>query len=111
MALPPPLTRSGAEIIDASFRKSIGIGTLLRSHYAADGGYEVLTDRRLAILPVVDEILNDAGVGQRRGIAQRPIVVFGDLAQNPPHDLAGSGLGQPRRELDHIRDGMRPDLL
>ena len=38
-------------------------------------------------------------------------VAFGDLAQDAAHDLAGAGLGQAGRELDHIRLGDGTDLM
>lgn len=57
----------------------------------------------LLVLPVGDQIVDDSGIGQRRGVAQRAEFVLGDLAQYPAHDLAGAGLGKTGRELDLVR--------
>ena len=46
------------------------------------------------ILTVVDQILHDGRVGERRGVAEIGKIVLGDLAQDAAHDLAGAGLGQ-----------------
>src|SRR5438094_4311762 len=67
--------------------------------------------RLLAVHPVVDELLDDSGIGKGRHIAQGIVLVGGDLAQNAPHDLAGAGLGQTRRPLQHVGGGDRADLL
>jgi hypothetical protein len=58
-----------------------------------------LAERRLPqrlrspILAVTDEIINDGRVSESRDVAQIREIVFGDLAQNAAHDLAGAGLG------------------
>jgi hypothetical protein len=64
----------------------------------------------LLVLPVLDQVIDNRGVGQRRGVAQRAEIVLGDLAQDTAHDLARTRLRQARRELDLVRRGDRPDL-
>src|SRR3982750_2276498 len=39
------------------------------------------------ILAVLDQIVDDSGIRQRRGITEAARLVLGDLAQDPPHDL------------------------
>src|SRR5215471_4568978 len=71
-------------------------------------------DRRsvaLLVLPVVDEIIDHGGVGERRGVTEVAVFVLGDLAQDAPHDLARARLRQAWRELDEIGRGDRPNLL
>src|SRR3954466_4677616 len=63
-----------------------------------------------AVLAVLDEVVHDARVGQRRGVAERAEIILGDLAQDAAHDLAGPRLGQARCELDVVGRGDRPDL-
>src|SRR3984893_5327536 len=65
----------------------------------------------LSVLPMVDEVVDDSGLRQRRGVAEIIEFVLGDLAQNAAHDLAGSGLRQTGRELNQVRRGNRSDLL
>ena len=48
------------------------------------------------------QVLDHAGIGERRGIAQRAEVVRRDLAQDAAHDLAGARLGQARGPLDEV---------
>src|SRR3984893_12943320 len=62
----------------------------------------LLHPRALLVLPVRDEIVDDGGIGQCRGIAEASRLVLGDLAQDAPHDLAGARLGQAWRELDLV---------
>src|SRR5471032_1500669 len=50
----------------------------------------------LAVQAFVDQAVDDAGVGQGRGITQAVQFVAGDLAQNSSHDLAGAGFRQGR---------------
>ena len=58
-----------------------------------------------------DQVGDDGGIGERRGVAEM-LVLFGrDLAQDPAHDLAGARLRQPRRPLDEIRRRDRADFL
>src|SRR5690606_37097782 len=64
-----------------------------------------------AVLPVVDQVANHAGIRQGGGIAERAVVVLGDLAQDAAHDLAGAGLGEAGRELDQVGRGDGADLL
>src|SRR5262249_57094965 len=42
---------------------------------------------RLLVLPVADEVVDHRGVGERRGVAEIAVLVFGDLAQDSAHDL------------------------
>ena len=44
-------------------------------------------------LPVGDQIVDHARVGERRGIAQAAKFILGDLAQNTAHNLARSRFG------------------
>src|SRR5215469_15600479 len=66
---------------------------------------------RLLVLPVADEIVNPWRVGERRGVAEIAVLVFGDLAQNPAHDLSRARLRQTGGELNEIRRGNGADLL
>src|SRR5688572_20474499 len=66
---------------------------------------------RLRLAAVRDEVRDDGGIGERRGIAQLVMLVGGDLAQDPAHDLARAGLRQARRPLDVVRLRDRADLL
>src|SRR5436190_20338046 len=52
------------------------------------------------VLAVLDEVVDDSGIRQRRGIAEAARLVLGDLAQDPAHDLAGACLRQTRSELN-----------
>ena len=61
------------------------------------------------VLPVLDQIIDHGGFGQRRGVTQRAEFVLGDLAQDAAHDLARTGLGQAGGELDQVWRGDRPD--
>src|SRR6266446_3056182 len=67
--------------------------------------------RLLAVHPVVDELVDDGGIGQGRHVAEGVVLVGGDLAQNAPHDLAGAGLRQAGRPLQQVGGGDRADLL
>jgi len=64
-----------------------------------------------AVLAVGDEVVDHGGVGEGGRITQGAELVFGDLAEDTPHDLAGAGLGQAGRELDEVGRGDRADLL
>src|SRR2546430_1114869 len=57
------------------------------------------------VLPVVDEVVDHGRIGERRGVAQRAVIVLGDLAQDAAHDLAGARFRQARRELDEVGRG------
>src|SRR5574338_952477 len=67
--------------------------------------------KRRASLPPGEEIVDDAGIGQGRRVAEPALRTFRNLAQDAPHDLAGSGLGQRWREVDFVRGGERADVL
>ena len=49
----------------------------------------------LPVLAIVDQAVDDTGIGQGGGVAQIGEIVFGDFAQDAAHDLAGSGFGRP----------------
>src|SRR5258707_6615555 len=66
---------------------------------------------RLAVLSVADEVVDDARVGERRGVAEIAVLVFRDLAQNSAHDLARAGFWQAGRELNEIGRGNRADFF
>ena len=51
---------------------------------------------------VFDQIVDDRGICQCGGVAQGSKIVFGDLAQDATHDLAGAGFRQARGPLDDI---------
>ena len=55
------------------------------------------------------DLVDDAGVGQRRGVAE--VAALGDVAQQAAHDLAAAGLRQLRRQVDRLRLGDGADLL
>ena len=59
--------------------------------------------------PVLDEAVHHRRIGQRRGVAEVLHLVMRDLAEDAAHDLAASGLGQARRELELVRRGDRAD--
>ena len=54
---------------------------------------------RSAVLAVLHQVGDNAGIGQRRGVAKLGIIVGRDLAKNPAHDLARPSLGKLRRPL------------
>src|SRR5205807_1659944 len=58
--------------------------------------------RTLFVLPILHQVIHHPRVRQRRGVAERAVVVLGDLAQDAAHDFARARLGQPRRELDQV---------
>mmetsp|Transcript_77978 Transcript_77978/g.215634 ORF Transcript_77978/g.215634 Transcript_77978/m.215634 type:complete len:267 (-) Transcript_77978:1423-2223(-) len=60
---------------------------------------------------LVLQLLYNAGVQQRRGVAQVGGVVLRDLAQDAAHDLAASRLRQRAGEDDVVRLRKGPDLL
>src|SRR4051794_19127270 len=76
---------------------------------AASGAREPL--RRLLVLPVLDEVVDHAGIGQGRGVAQAARLVLGDLAQDAAHDLAGARFWQTRCELNLVGRSDWADLL
>jgi len=50
--------------------------------------HPALGRRPLLVLTVLDEIVDNSGVRQCRGVAEAGRFVLGDLAQDAPHDLA-----------------------
>src|SRR5688572_7891532 len=63
----------------------------------------------LSVLVLLLEPGNDRRIGQGGGVAER--LPLGNVAQEPPHDLAGTGLRQVGREDDVVRPGDRANLL
>src|SRR6266566_1838527 len=59
----------------------------------------------------MDEVVHDGRIGQGRGVAKIAEFVFGDLAQDTTHDLAGARLRQVRGELDQVGRSDRTDLF
>ena len=63
----------------------------------------------MLVLILVLQPRHDGWIGQRRGVAER--LAFGDVAQQAPHDLAGSRLRQIRGKDDVVGPGDGADLL
>ena len=64
----------------------------------------------------LDELLNNAWIGQSGNITKRlnvnALPILGDLAEDTAHDFATTGLGQASRsEVDDIRRGHRANEL
>ncbi len=64
---------------------------------------------RLLRLVHLLQLAHHVRIRQRRGVAQR--AAFGDVLEQPAHDLAAPGLGQVGREEDVVRPGDGADLL
>ena len=64
-----------------------------------------------AIQALAHQVLDHARIGKRGNVSELIVLVRGNLAQDAAHDLAGTGLGQPRRPLNEIRRGDRADLF
>src|SRR3954470_18854802 len=62
-------------------------------------------------LAVIDEIVDHARICEGGGVTKAAELVFGNLAQDAPHDLARTSLGQTGRKLDNIWRGNWADLL
>src|SRR5438309_11606952 len=83
---------------------------------SARGG-AIVTDGSLSLcllfgsffLAAAGELGDHRRVGEGRGVAERP--VLGHVAEQAPHDLARTGLGQLRREDDVGRGGELADHL
>src|SRR3954471_22997961 len=69
--------------------------------------------RRSGLVEFLRERVDHARVVERRDVAE--LAAFGDVAQQPSHDLAGAGLGQVGRPDDPLRPRQladpRRDLL
>ncbi len=52
------------------------------------GRKSIAQSRAFFILPVVDEIIDDGGIGERRGVAEIGKIIFRDLAQDAAHDFS-----------------------
>jgi hypothetical protein len=61
--------------------------------------------RAVAVLPVVDEVVEHGGVGERRGVAEIAAVVRGDRAQDAAHDLFRSRLRRVAGEVVTKKSG------
>ncbi len=48
----------------------------------------------LPVLAIVDQAVDDAGIGQGGGVAEIGEIVFCDFAQDTAHDLVTSGLAR-----------------
>src|SRR4029079_5144896 len=66
---------------------------------------------RLLVLSIIDQIVHDSGVSQRRRVAEVAVFVFGNLAEDSPHYLAGACLRQSRCELNQVGRRNRTNLL
>jgi len=65
----------------------------------------------LSIHSVIDEIVDNRGLGECRSIAQIAEIVFRDFSQNTAHDFSGSSFWQARRPLQPIWRRDRPNFL
>src|SRR3984957_4584387 len=81
----------------------------IRGTTRSDRDRQPLSPRPFLVLAMSHQIVDHGGVRQRRGVAEASRFVFGDLAQDAAHDLAGAGLRQTRRELNLVRRGDRSD--
>lgn len=52
------------------------------------------------VFVVLDDLADDGRVGQGSDVPEVVKLVGGHLAQDPPHDFAGPGLGQTAAELE-----------
>src|SRR5450759_1066029 len=103
-AMPPPATGLGTgagPIAALASTLSASLSSCLRK----PNGTLVLL-RRAA---VVADHLHHPGICQRGGVAED--AVLGDVAQEPAHDLARSGLGQVGREHQELRPSDRADHI
>src|SRR4051794_19753871 len=76
---------------------------------ASESRLRLFLFRRLLLLEPAEPD-EDAEVLERRGVAAA-LDAGGDVAEQPPHDLAAASLGQGVGEVDVVRAGERPDLL
>src|SRR5579884_1289693 len=70
-------------------------------------GWQLPPERSLA---TCHQCINDGRIGECRRIAEPSGCAFGDLAEDPPHDLAGSGFWKCRREMDLLRRRKRTNV-
>ena len=54
------------------------------------------------VLPVIDQIVDHGGIGQRGSVAEIAVLVLGDLAQDAAHDFSRARLRQARGESDEM---------
>jgi hypothetical protein len=52
---------------------------------------------------VLDNLLNDGRVGQGGDVAQIVRLVCRDLAENSPHDFAGTSFGKAGADLKYLK--------
>ena len=64
-----------------------------------------------SVLAVLDQVVHNARVGERRRITQVAEIVLGNFPENAPHDLTGSCFRQPGSPLQQIRRRDRADLF
>src|SRR6476619_3537853 len=50
--------------------------------------------KRRLVLAVLDQVVDDRWIGQRRGVAEIGEIVLGDLEHDAPHDLARARLAE-----------------
>ena len=99
----PPPRRSDDERRDPVTKMSVIPGVSQTRARPANGASRRVSTGRggsrfsgrlvLPVLAMLNQVVDDRGVGERRGVAQASRLVLGDLAQDTAHDLAGAGLG------------------
>jgi hypothetical protein len=67
--------------------------------------------RGAAALDGLDDLLDDAGVGESGDVSQRVLLASKNLPQDSAHDLAGPGLGQVGDDDDRLWRGEGADAL
>ena len=60
---------------------------------------------------ILDKIVDHVRIGKGRRVAKIVDLVLGDLAQDAPHDLAGTRFREAGGELDDVRRGDRADVV
>lgn len=60
-------------------------------------------------MPGIDQLLDDAIIGQGGHVPQVADLVAGNLPQYPSHDLSGSSLWERGSRMDHFRSRDRSD--
>ncbi len=98
------LTQIGCALSNAGLAAESTAGTVLRQRcpWRCTGSRHCRW-RDSFIGAIVHQIFHHARIGQRRDISQTVGLVGGDLAQDAPHDFAGTGFRQSRRPLNDVR--------
>src|SRR4029077_635718 len=91
-----PYRRRRIDVCDSS-RRSTAKGAVKIALSRFNPKLRALRRRVLLVLAMFDEIVDHRRVRKCRGIAEASRLVFGDLAQDPAHDLAGAGFRQTGR--------------